>query len=104
MIIFGLGTCDTCSKARKALPTAEFVDVRDSGVPSDVLAQAFSNFGEALLNTRSTTWRGLSEAERQGTPLELIGTYPLLMKRPLIVVGDRHYLGWGKDVQAELVG
>lgn len=102
MIIYGLGTCDTCRKARKALPDATFVDVRDSGVPAEVLRRAFDLFGDAVLNTRSITWRGLSEAERQGAPLDLVQAHALLMKRPLIVDGDRMFLGWAKDTQAAL--
>ncbi len=103
MIIYGLGTCDTCRKARKALPDAVFVDVRADGLPLDVLGAAFEIFGEKLLNTRSTTWRSLSESERQGTPFELISTHPLLMKRPLITKNESLYLGWTKDVQVALV-
>ena len=64
MRLYGLKTCDTCRKALKSLPDAQFVDVRNDGVPEPVLSQAFAQFGEALLNTRSTTWRGLDEKER----------------------------------------
>ena len=68
----------------------------------DSLEQALAEFGEALLNTRSTTWRGLAEQERAAPPLDLIKAHPALMKRPLIVSGDKMYLGWTKDVQAAL--
>ena len=40
MRLYGLKNCDTCRKAMKALPQAEFVDVRADGVPADVLAAA----------------------------------------------------------------
>jgi arsenate reductase len=102
MILYGLGTCDTCRKARKALPNADFVDVRKDGVPRDVLAAAQERFGDRLLNTRSTTWRGLSEAERARPPLDLLTDHPTLMKRPLVVDGSRMVLGWDKPAQAEL--
>lgn len=88
MEIYGLKTCDTCRKAIKALPEARFVDVRADGVPADVMKAALLAFGDKLVNTRSTTWRGLSDAERQGTPQDLLATHPTLMKRPLIVDGD----------------
>ena len=103
MIIYGLSTCDTCRKARKALPNAEFVDVRTDGIPQDVLTAAFDSYGDKLLNTRSTTWRSLSEDQRTGTPLELISAHSLLMKRPLISEKGALYLGWTKDVQAALL-
>lgn len=102
MKIYGLKNCDTCRKAAKALPDFELVDVRAIGVPADVMAAAFAQFEAQLLNTRSTTWRGLSEDERTGAPLDLIAAHPALMKRPLIVSGDQMYLGWTKDTQAAL--
>ncbi|MCW9043671.1 MAG: arsenate reductase [Pseudopelagicola sp.] len=102
MQLYGLKTCDTCRKALKALENAEFVDVRADGVPELVLERAYAEFGGALLNTRSTTWRGLSEAERQEAPLTLLKAHPTLMKRPLIDVDGVLYLGWDLDVQAVL--
>ena len=104
MILYGLKTCDTCRKALKSLPDAEFVDVRADGVPPDVLNSAHAQFGAALLNTRSTTWRGLDEQQRQRNPLDLLADHPTLMKRPLIESQGQLYLGWGKDVQAALLG
>lgn len=102
MIIYGLKNCDTCRKAIKALPNAAFRDVRADGVPQDVLEAALSAFPDALLNTRSTTWRGLSEAEREQSALALITAYPALMKRPLITIDDKIFLGWNNAVQAEI--
>ncbi len=105
MKLYGLKTCDTCRKALKALPKADFVDVRADGVPDDVLELAHATFGAKLVNTASTTWRGLSEAERARDPLDLLRAHPALMKRPLIKAQDGTlYLGWGKDVQAALAG
>lgn len=102
MKIYGLKNCDTCRKALKLLPNAQLIDVRVDDVPTGMMAGAFAQFGDALLNTRSTTWRGLSEAERAGAPLDLMAQHPALMKRPLIVDSDMMYLGWTKDVQAAL--
>lgn len=102
MEIYGLKTCDTCRKAIKALPQARFVDVRAEGVPEPVMARARAVFGDALLNTRSTTWRGLSQAARLQPAEALLSEHPALMKRPLIVDTDAIYLGWTKDVQGTL--
>jgi arsenate reductase len=103
MKIYGLRNCDTCRKAQKALPEADFVDVRADGVTDAVLASALAAFPDTLVNTRSTTWRGMDETERSRAPLDLLKDHPSLMKRPLIVDGDDMYLGWTKDVQASLV-
>ena len=103
MILYGLKTCDTCRKALKSLPGAEFVDVRADGMPAEVLATALAQFGAALVNTRSTTWRELSEAERTRAPLDLLRAHPTLMKRPLVVDGDgQMHLGWTAETRAAL--
>lgn len=102
MRLFGLKNCDTCRKALKALPNAQLVDVRADGMPAETLAQAFEQFGEKLLNTRSTTWRGLGESERALPPLELLAAHPTLMKRPLIEADGTLYLGWTDATRAAL--
>ncbi|SHG94429.1 arsenate reductase family protein [Marivita hallyeonensis] len=103
MILYGLKNCDTCRKALKALPKAELVDVSVTPVPEDVLDQALGQFGEKLLNTRSTTWRGLNDSERARAPKDLLIAHPKLMKRPLIRDADTLYLGWDKRTQ-EAIG
>ena len=100
--LYGLKTCDTCRKALKSLPDAVFVDVRKDGVPEVVIERAYAQFPDKFLNTRSTTWRGLSEDERARPPLELVKEHPSLMKRPLIETGDQLYLGWTADVKSAL--
>ncbi len=102
MILYGLKTCDTCRKARKALPDAQFVDVREDGVPKAVRAAALAAFGDKLVNTRSTTWRDLPEDQRARPQAELLEAHPTLMKRPLVVDGDRMVLGWDKAAQCAL--
>ncbi|RKF17241.1 arsenate reductase [Roseovarius spongiae] len=104
MKLYGLKTCDTCRKALKHFPNAEFKDVRADGLPEAVLNAAHEAFGAALLNTRSATWRGLDEEERAGDPVELIARHPALMKRPLIEAQGKLYLGWTPEVQAALAG
>ncbi|WP_209503400.1 MULTISPECIES: ArsC/Spx/MgsR family protein [unclassified Ruegeria] len=102
MQLYGLKNCDTCRKALKSLPDVKFSDVRSDGVPDSVLSQAFAEFGNDLLNTRSTTWRGLDETQRAKAPLELLKEHPTLMKRPLIEVDGRLLLGWTAETRAQL--
>ena len=103
MEVYGLRTCDSCRKAKKALEGAgrafEMRDVREDGVPKGVLEQAEAQFGAALMNTRSTTWRGLDAQARCLPVLQLIEAHPTLMKRPLIVEGAQMTLGWGPEAQ-----
>ncbi len=102
MKLYGLKNCDTCRKALKSLTSVEFLDVRADGVPSQIIDQALAQFGAALVNTRSTTWRQLDEETRKTDPKELLAAHPTLMKRPLIEDEGTLYLGWGKDVQEAL--
>lgn len=99
MDLYGLKTCDSCRKALKALPDANFIDVRKEGVSTELLKRAAQAFGPAIVNKSSATWRGLDEAERARDPLELVSEHPTLMKRPLIVEGDRMTIGWKADAQ-----
>jgi arsenate reductase len=100
--IYGLKNCDTCRKALKAFPEATLHDVRTDGVPHTLLSQAHDRFGSDLVNTRSTTWRGLDTAARALPPLEVLAQHPALMKRPLIVAGDTLFLGWSLTSEAEI--
>lgn len=102
MRIYGLKTCDTCRKAIRALGDAEFIDIREDPLSDDLKARALAAFGEDLVNRRSTTWRGLDEAERARAPADLLSDHPALMKRPLIEHEGQLYLGWSKEVQAAL--
>ncbi|ETW13959.1 glutaredoxin-like protein [Roseivivax marinus] len=102
MIVYGLKNCDTCRAARKALPGADFVDVSVDGLPAEVRDRALATFGSGLVNTRSTTWRGLSDEDRAAAPEDLLTAHPKLMKRPLIAQGETLYLGWTEATRTAL--
>jgi arsenate reductase-like glutaredoxin family protein len=105
MVLFGIKACDTCRKALKALAEAghvvQFRDVRAEPLTAADITRLHEAFGERLINRASTTWRGLTEAERTGPPEALLATHPTLMKRPVIDRDGHLTLGWGNDVQAE---
>lgn len=105
MQIYHLKTCDTCRKAIKALAdrAPELLELRKDGVPKPVLERLLAEFGDdKVLNRKSTTWRGLSEAERARPALSLLADHPTLLKRPVILDGDSAYLGWTIQVQTEI--
>jgi Spx/MgsR family transcriptional regulator len=104
---YGLKTCDTCRKALKSLRAAGIdvtvLDVRDDGVPQAVLVRAVDDLGaDYVLNTRSTTWREMSDGARKSPLLDLLTAHPILIKRPLIIGGDHISVGWGGDILAAL--
>ncbi|WP_417627083.1 arsenate reductase family protein [Pararhodobacter aggregans] len=102
MQLWGLKACDTCRKALKALPTAEFRDIRATPLTDAEIAVLLNEFEEALVNRASTTWRGLSEEERGHPSAQLLAQHPALMKRPVIRAGGIWYLGWTPAVRAAL--
>ena len=110
MKIYHLKACDTCRKAIKTLEQHGFElekqDVRADGLSrSDIesLEQALGY--EALVNKRSTTWRGLSESQKSSlnreTAILLLVENPTLMKRPVIEKDGAYTIGWTKDVQSQ---
>ncbi len=108
MRIYCLKTCDTCRKAISALKAAghdpEIVDVRADGLSKADRKRFLAEFGDALINRSSATWRGLSEDEQIRDPGALLAAHPTLMKRPVIEAEGRLYLGWTADVQQALLG
>lgn len=108
MKVYALKSCDTCRKAIRSLQKAgkdpEILDVRADGIPALKLAGFYENFGDDLVNRRSTTWRNLSEQDRTTDPLTLLADHPTLMKRPVIENAGQLYLGWDTKVQAALLG
>ena len=103
MRVYGLKNCDTCRKAVKALERAELVDVRAKPLSSGEISRFLDAFGEALVNRKSATWRGLDEAERACDPAKLLAAHPALMKRPVIEADGVLYLGWGEETRQALL-
>ena len=103
MIVYGIKSCDTVKKAVKALEAAghevSFRDIRAEPLSPAEIAEFSAAFGEKLINRSSTTWRGLSEAERARAPEALLAEHPTLMKRP-VVRGAALTIGWDKAAQA----
>ncbi len=65
MRIYGLKTCDTCRKALKALPDAEFLDVRADGVPGEVIEKALAEFGlEQMLDRTESALLSLFPSQK----------------------------------------
>ena len=109
--LYGLKNCDTCRKALKALSAAgrahEFVDVRADGVSREQISAWASAAGwQKLLNTKSTTWRGLPDGDKQDVDeakaVALMAEHPTLLKRPVIEADGTVTVGWSADVQAGL--
>jgi len=104
MILYGIATCDTCKKAYKALTaaghTVTFRDVRATPLTEAEIAEFVTEFGDAIINRQSTTWRGASDWLRASEAEAQLAAQPTLMKRPVIRGEDGLTLGWDAEVQA----
>lgn len=108
--LYGLKNCDTCKKALKELEAegkaADFVDIRaEADLPSK-LPRWIAAVGEKLVNRSSTTWRGLSDADKaraSGVTLEglLLGN-PTLIKRPVIETDNEVFVGWSAETKSRI--
>ena len=110
LTIYGIKQCDTCRKALKWL-TAQgiehrFHDFRVDGLSRDTLRDWLeSSFADKLVNRRSTTWRQLTEAQRQSKGddlLDLLMEHPTLIKRPVFVTDRIAVVGFDLGELAEL--
>jgi arsenate reductase len=94
--LYGIPDCDSCRKARRWLQLRNvphsFHDVREDGLSIERARDWFASaHGPWLLNRRSTTWRRLSDAEKEAAqrdPASLVVQYPTLLKRPVITDGS----------------
>ena len=112
LTLYGIPTCDTCKKAIRALETAghavQFRDIRKEPLAEAEIEQLVGEFGDRLINKQSTSYRGFGEFLRASDPEAQIAAQPTVMKRPVIrgtlTGAERFWLGWGDEVQAELLG
>mgnify|MGYP002624289512 CR=1 FL=1 len=111
IVIYGLKNCDSCRKAVKLMESGDkpyrFHDLRGDGLPAERLGAWLTTVGwEALLNRRSTTWRGLPDSDKADLDphkaSRLLARHPTLLKRPVIETGDRLLVGLAAKEQAAL--
>lgn len=108
---YGLKNCDSCRKARtwldaKGIANA-FHDIREDAPDRATIAAWAAQVGwEKLLNRRGTSWRALPDASKDGIDeagaIALMTGNPVLIKRPVMVDGDRVHVGFDPDVRAAL--
>lgn len=100
----GLGSCDTCRKARRWLVEQhvdfDWIDLRESPPsPADVERWLDAVGAETLVNRRSITWRGLDESGRPALDspavIDLLLEHPTLIKRPFFELDNEFRAGFG---------
>ena len=111
LTVYSLKSCDTCVKAFKWLNERGISykkhDIRVDSLAREDVEYIVGTLGwEIALNRRSTTWRGLDDADKTDIDIEkaidLIVQHPNLLKRPVFVKGDRIVSGFNATAQAEV--
>jgi len=109
--LYGIKNCDTVKKARKWLESNgidySFHDFRADGLTKKGVEGWAKAVGwELLLNRRSTTWRQLSDGEREGVnqakAVKLLLEHPTLIKRPVLEHNETVHVGFKDTDYADL--
>ncbi len=110
--LYGIANCDTMKKARKWLETNkldyEFHDYKKQGVPEKNLQQWVKKVGwEILLNRRGMTWRKVPDEVKtsinESSALQLMLETPSIIKRPVLIFGDKLEVGFKPDKYESLL-
>jgi arsenate reductase len=107
--IYGIKNCDTMKKARAWLDdhgvAYEFHDYKSAGIDRGALEGWARAVGwETLLNRAGTTFRKLSEKDRDGLSakkaIALMIDQPSMIKRPVLETKGRLLVGFNPDEYA----
>jgi len=111
--IYGIKNCDTMKKAFVWLDAHgiayDFHDYKKlSGSEAEVTRWSDAAGWERVLNRAGTTFRKLSEADRQDLTrdkaIALMVANPSMIKRPVVETGDAIEIGFKPERYAELFG
>lgn len=111
LTLYGIPNCDSCRKARKWLDSKNvayhFHDLRADGIDRHRIREWLRAVDwKTLLNTRSTTWRELTAAEKkdldEARAIKLLLAHPTLIKRPVLQSGETLAVGFSAEKYAAL--
>jgi len=108
LTIYGIRNCDTVKKALKFLSSKslphEFIDFRENPISEDLYETMVQGIGlEFLINKRSTSYRSLTDIEKQNVGYELVSKYPTLIKRPVLIQNGNVMVGFNEKKYSELL-
>ncbi len=108
MKMYGIKNCDSVKKAQKYLNSHqvefEFIDFRDSPIDEATLLKFVEVLGwEKVINKRSTSYRNLTETQKNNVTIELILKNPTLIKRPVLVTGADIRVGFSEKSYLDLI-
>ena len=104
---YGIPNCDTVKKARKWLDAQSidyaFHDYKKEGADEEKVATWIAAKGvETVLNKRGTTFRKLSDAEKENAAdshkaVDLLVQHPSMIKRPIVEFEGGVLVGFKED-------
>lgn len=110
--LYGIPNCDQVRAARAWLAQhqceVEFIDLKKTGLKACTLERWLTHLPwDALLNRRGMTWRQLDPSVRaaivdQGSASEIMLAHPLLIKRPVLEVGEKMSVGFSEPLYRSL--
>lgn len=104
--LYGIKNCDTVKKARKWLDANSvsytFHDFRVDGITKTLVNNFLKQVdAETLINKRGTTWRKLSEKEKEiktkTQAVELMVDNPTIIKRPVLEAYKKITVGFSEE-------
>ena len=106
--IYGIRNCDTVKKALKYLINKDiphqYIDLRIDSISEYEFTTMLDVIGlEVLINKRSTTFRSLTEYEKNNINYELVLKFPTLIKRPVLVQDKRIMVGFNEKKYANFL-
>jgi arsenate reductase len=110
--LYGIQNCDQVRAARAWLAQhdcgIEFIDLKKTGLDAATLDRWLTHLPwDALLNRRGMTWRQLDPGLRaqindQSSASELMLAHPLLIKRPVLEMGEKMSVGFSETLYENL--
>jgi arsenate reductase len=101
--VYGIPNCDTVRKARMWLNANNidyiFFDLRRDGLNKEIIASWLKQLDlDVLINKRGTTWRQLSDKQRDNlrssNAANMILKHPTIVKRPVIDNDGKFIVGF----------
>ena len=104
--IYGIKNCDAVKKALNFLSSIsysfEFIDYRENPISRDLFKKLEQSVGlDLLINKRSTSFRSLTEEEKQSINYDLVSRYPTLIKRPVLIQNESVLVGFSEKKYSE---
>lgn len=108
--IYGIPNCEQVKKTKAWFSgqgvAFEFHDFKKHGLDEQLLQRWLQHLPwDALVNRKGTTWRQLSQEQRdtivdQRAAVALMLTKPSIIKRPVVELGDRIIVGFHPELFA----